>query len=100
LGNHEITPEIKLNYGIGYFRLVNPNYAVRKKNDQFALQSKDLGWELDIGATFQILDSVSFESQFGYFFNGSAFDYYDREHDIWRSARDTFAWANVLAFNF
>ncbi|MDR2353844.1 MAG: hypothetical protein LBF22_11970 [Deltaproteobacteria bacterium] len=100
LGNHEITPEIKLNYGIGYFRLVNPNYAVLKNNGQFTLQSKDLGWELDIGATFQILDSVSFETQFGYFFNGSAFDYYDRDYDIWRSARDTFAWANVLTFNF
>jgi hypothetical protein len=99
LGNHEITPEIKLNYGIGYFRLVNPNYAVNV-NEKWVLQSKDLGWELDMGATFQILESVSFETQFGYFFNGSAFDYYDQGQRIWRSARDTFAWANVLAFNF
>jgi hypothetical protein len=100
LGNHEITPEIKLNYGIGFFRLVNPNYAQRNTHGQWILQSKDLGWELDLGATFQILDKVSFETQFGYFFNGSAFDYYDRQNDIWHSARDTFAWANVLAFTF
>jgi hypothetical protein len=100
LGNHEITPEIKLNYGIGYFSLVNPNYALRTNNDQLVLQSKDLGWELDIGATFQILDSVTFETQFGYFFNGNAFDYYDAANNTWRNARDTFAWANVLSFTF
>jgi hypothetical protein len=99
LGNHEITPEIKLNYGIGYFRLVHQNIA-KRVNDQWVLQSKDLGLELDIGATFQILDKVSFESQFGYFFNGSAFDYCDTTNHTWRTAKDTFAWANVLTFNF
>jgi hypothetical protein len=85
LGNHAINDDIKLNYGIGYFRLV-------EAYDEGA--SKSLGFELDLGATFQIVDNLSFETQFGYMFNGSAYK------DDGRSPKDTFAWANVLAVTF
>jgi hypothetical protein len=115
LGRHQITPEIKLNYGIGYFRLVHPN--VRWWIDGggngntipywnvYQEQSRDLGWEIDVGATFQILDNLSFETQFGYMFNGKAYDQpqYDAttgEFQGMKSAKDTFAWANVLSFTF
>jgi hypothetical protein len=102
LGNHQITPEIKLNYGIGYFRLVHPTFAYDVTNGERE-QSRDLGWEIDLGATFQILDNLTFETQFGYMFNGKAFDVplYDGGTYIGNAhAKDTFAWANVLAFTF
>jgi hypothetical protein len=111
LGNHQITPKIKLNYGIGYFRLVEPNARFnldRLGEEDWLTQSKDLGWEIDVGVTFQILDNLSFETQFGYMFNGKAFDAAvfddagaDRLHVVgWHKAKDTFAWSNVLAFTF
>jgi hypothetical protein len=87
LGNHAINDDIRFNYGLGYFGLVSKQYVN---------QSKNIGFEVDLGATFQILDSLSFETQFGYMFNGSA--YKAAVND--RSPKDTFAWANVLAVTF
>ncbi|MDR1165508.1 MAG: hypothetical protein LBO66_06480 [Deltaproteobacteria bacterium] len=104
LGNHEITPDIKLNYGIGYFRLVEPGWKVDSASGGYYGRyegKKDLGWEIDLGATFQILDNLSFETQFGYMFNGGAYDINVLgSGNGWNSAKDTFAWANVLAFTF
>jgi hypothetical protein len=95
LGNHAINDDIKLNYGIGYFRLVESWH----NNINGFRQSKDLGFEIDLGATFQILDNLSFETQFGYMFNGSAYDGWNN-NGVWSNAKDTFAWANVLAVTF
>jgi hypothetical protein len=95
LGNHSITDDISLNYGVGFFRLVAQDY----RN-----QSKNLGWEIDLGASFQLLDNLSFETKFGYMFNGDAWKGYggpanapniDRD-----SPKDTFDWVNVLAVTF
>jgi hypothetical protein len=117
MGNHTIIPDfIKMNYGIGYFQLVKPTHLwawdgvdwnqgvfvdpALVNTAVYRNQSKDLGWEIDVGFTFQIFESVYFETEFGYFFNGSAFDTWDSATHTWKSAKDTFAWENVLAFNF
>jgi hypothetical protein len=83
LGNHAINDDIKLNWGLGYLMLA------KAPIDSW---SKSVGFEVDLGATFQILDNLSFESQFGYMFNGKALR--DPKPD------GTFAWLNVLAVTF
>ncbi|MDR1111485.1 MAG: hypothetical protein LBP92_12550 [Deltaproteobacteria bacterium] len=87
LGNHSLNDAIRLNYGIGAFRLVNQTYAN---------QSKNLGLELDAGATFQIIDNLSFETQFGYLFNGDAYKVPASSKD----PKNTFSWMNVMAITF
>ena len=116
LGNHTIIPDkIKMNYGIGYFQLVKPSMVcIDAGGGDFSpapfvpagtypssrYPSKDLGWEIDLGFTFQILESVWLETEFGYFFNGDAFETFDLVSHTWRDPKDTFAWATVLAFEF
>jgi hypothetical protein len=115
IGVHHLVPDkIKMNYGVGYFRLNKPAmlwveddtgfhaapYLVNGSTESFRYQSKDLGYELDLGFTFQILTNVWLETQFGYFFNGKAFDFYDISSASFKSAKDTFYWANMLAIHF
>ncbi|MDR1109744.1 MAG: porin [Deltaproteobacteria bacterium] len=108
LGNHAINDDIRLNYGIGYFRLVSLpaiGFDANGNVRTYPNRSKSLGVEVDLGATFQILDNLSFETKFGYMFNGSAYrnSGYDPGTDAaWygQKPKDTFAWANVLAVTF
>jgi hypothetical protein len=116
LGNHSINDDIRLNYGLGFFRLVSlpndPRAAGPAGVGPYTGQpnrSKSLGVEIDLGATFQILDNLSFETQFGYMFNGGAYrnSRYDPDAAtgdpvavIGRKAKNTFAWANVLSVTF
>jgi hypothetical protein len=116
LGNHTIIPDkLKLNYGIGYFRLAKPTFVwVQDANGDWNAnaftginntapirhQSKDLGWEIDFGVTFNIFENVWLETEFGYFFNGSAFERWNDVTQTWVDPKDTFAWATVLAFEF
>jgi hypothetical protein len=108
LGNHHINDDIALNWGIGYFSLVHP-YAIsipgltpqQRSHMNF---SKSLGWELDLGVTIQLLDNLTFESQFGYFFNGAAFDRYVATDvngwAVWEGADNTVKWFNTLNVSF
>jgi hypothetical protein len=89
LGNHSINDDIAINYGVGYFRRVST------LDFGWGKISKSLGWEIDLGVTFQLLDNLSFESKFGYMFNGSAYKW-----GTDAKIKDTFAWANVLAVTF
>jgi hypothetical protein len=113
LGNHAINDDIRLNYGLGYFRLVSLPYtndwlrAGIGPNGATPNTSKSLGFEIDFGATFQILDNLSFESQFGYMFNGNA--YKQSQYRVINGnitavyapkPKNTFAWANVLSVTF
>jgi hypothetical protein len=109
LGNHKITPEIAVNYSIGYFRLVEPAvwwalYTALNGHTHYQAQSKELGWEIDLGFTFQLYEHLSFETQFGYMFNGDAYGIYEgaglNEIGRWHDPKDTFAWANVVSFTF
>ncbi|MDR2405800.1 MAG: hypothetical protein LBE27_05460 [Deltaproteobacteria bacterium] len=116
LGNHTIIPDkISMNYGLGYFRLAKPSlvwvgddnggyyaapFVQSGDPSPFRYQSKDLGWEIDLGFTFFIFENVYLETQIGYMFNGDAFEYWDDDAKAWKDPKDTFAWANVLAFQF
>ncbi|MDR1109743.1 MAG: hypothetical protein LBP92_03350, partial [Deltaproteobacteria bacterium] len=117
LGNHAINDDIRINYGLGYFRLVSVPFNHRPDDwngpngvydSGIPNRSKTLGFEIDLGATFQILDNLSFETQFGYMFNGSAYrqSWYEQDANndpiavYGPKPKDTFAWANVLRVTF
>ncbi|MDR1577599.1 MAG: hypothetical protein LBT86_05150 [Deltaproteobacteria bacterium] len=96
LGNHAITDSIKINYGIGHFELVEEYWSGGKK---------DLGVEVDLGVHIQLLENLTFESQFGYMFNGKAYrnvSGYDVNSEAIYSldAKDTFAWLSALTVSF
>jgi hypothetical protein len=114
-GYHQLVPDqIKFNYAFGYFRLIKPAmiwiaddtgyhaapYLVNGSTESFRYQSKDLGYELDLGFTFEILKNVRLETNFGYFFNGDAFDYYDKASSSFKPAKDTFYWQNIFSIYF
>ncbi|MDR1871205.1 MAG: hypothetical protein LBS60_04635 [Deltaproteobacteria bacterium] len=92
LGNHNFTDKIRFNWGIGYFRLVEEEYIG---------QNKDLGVEVDLGLRVQLLQGVTYETQFGYMFNGDAWRNGRGTTAIpYKDAKDTYAWLNALQFSF
>jgi hypothetical protein len=92
LGNHNFAKNIRFNWGIGAFRLVEETYRG---------QSKDLGVEIDVGIRVGLLQGVTFESQFGYMFNGEAWENGIQGNAAsYRDAKDTYAWLNALQFSF
>jgi hypothetical protein len=92
LGNHNFTPAVRFNWGIGMFRLVEQTYLN---------QSKDLGVEVDLGVRIQVIKGVTFETQLGYLFNGQAWRNGDgTEASPYRDSKDTYAWLNALHFSF
>ena len=127
-GNHAFTDDIAMHYGLGYLALSNPNYKVVNKasftqanapgqqfhNIGYKEQDKDLGFEIDLGFTFQLLDNLTFDSTFGYMFTGDAYkslkgykitDVNDgagtaRVKAVWEDSKDAYIWANTLTFAF
>ncbi len=147
-GNHAFTDDISMNYGIGYLALNNPTYKAIDRavftvatgspdtggaagtavgtwdGYRYKNQEKDLGIELDLGFTFQLLDNLSFNTTFGYMFNGDAYkelkgyrntltraattptvggvDLGDRINTkaVWEDADDSYVWYNTLTFSF
>jgi hypothetical protein len=64
--------------------------------------SDDLGWEIDVGVTWDIMEGLSFNSEFGVFFPGDAFDYRrwngtDWERESWD---EIYRWTNSLTYEF
>jgi hypothetical protein len=94
-GDHSFTKDVKIHFGLGYFRLVNPR-DTHQVNGRDVENSKELGYEFDLGVIAKLLDNVSFESHFGYFVNGDAF----KDYDTGQKAKNTYAWANALIFTF
>ncbi|MDR0548982.1 MAG: hypothetical protein LBI10_06185 [Deltaproteobacteria bacterium] len=92
LGNHNFTDTVRFNWGIGYFELVE---------EQYLGQKKDLGVEVDVGIRVQIIKGVTYESQFGYLFNGDAWRNGNGTAAYrYRDAKDTYAWLNAVQFAF
>jgi hypothetical protein len=106
LGDHDFTKDVRFHWGLGYFRAVKPrarHLVGYNQNNQeiWADDSKELGYEADIGVIAKLLDNVTFESHFGYFVNGAAFKTYDNANPgHGEKAKDTYAWANALIFTF
>lgn len=122
VGKHSFTPEITMNYAVGYLALNHPNYRIVDQarwdvgtgainQARYAEQKKDLGLELDLGFSFQLLDNLRFSSLFGYMFTGDAYKTlkgftYANNHGegdikaVWADGDDSYVWYNVLQFNF
>jgi len=69
--------------------------------------SDDLGWEIDLGMTYQIMEGLTLNSEFGVLFTGDAFDYLTSasfanpaapisRHD-WGNI---YRWTNTLSYEF
>jgi hypothetical protein len=123
-GNHAFTDDISLHYGLAYLGLVNSNYSVASSgtyNDAtgaYAItgyqdQDKDLGFEIDLGLSFQLLDNLKLASGFGYMFNGDALKNlkgYNLSgpdgaanrtiNASWEDPEDSYVWFNSLTFSF
>jgi hypothetical protein len=62
--------------------------------------SDQLGWEIDLGATYEIMEGLSLNSEFGILFTGSAFDYRNTatgEREQWGPV---VRWVNTLTYEF
>jgi hypothetical protein len=125
-GKHAFTDDITLHYAIGYLALNKPNYRIintaaatdRTDPDTWTFgyqeQGKDLGFEVDLGFSFQLLDNLQLTSSFGYMFNGDAYKQFrgyqvngtDTPDDpatltgVWEDADDSYVWQNTLTFSF
>ena len=136
-GNHAFTDDISMHYAVGYLALNNPNYravnsmtvvgagAASDFTDiavtpvSYIEQDKDLGVELDLGFTFQLLDNLTYTTMFGYMFTGDAFkqlkgytytetaagtpgngDAEGRMNAVWANGKDAYVWQNTLQFDF
>jgi hypothetical protein len=62
--------------------------------------SDQLGWEIDLGATYEIVEGLSFNSEFGVLFTGSAFDYRDPTTGERKSWGEVYRWVNTLTYEF
>jgi hypothetical protein len=61
-------------------------------------ESNELGWEIDAGATYEIMEGLSLNSEFGVLFTGDAFDYTNASgvHE-WGPI---YRWVNTLTYEF
>ncbi|MDR2349684.1 MAG: hypothetical protein LBF41_03510 [Deltaproteobacteria bacterium] len=92
LGNHAITENVTLNYGVGHFSKV-ADYFV--KADVKA--SKKLGTEFDLGVTAKFSENISYSTKVGYFIPGA---YHNDRHATNEYKNDVWGWANELVFSF
>lgn len=87
MGNHSLTPEVQLNYGVAHFE------KSRTRDDV----SKNMGTELDLGLTIQLLDNMQFSTKAGYFLTG---DYYKEQYNRRDYDKNIMAWGNELIISF
>ncbi len=62
--------------------------------------NSDLGWELDFGITWTIMEGLTLNSEFGVLFTGDAFDYRNSvtgERENWG---EIYRWVNTLTYEF
>ncbi len=62
--------------------------------------SDQLGWEIDLGATCEIMDGLTLNSEFGVLFAGSAFDYRNPATFERESWGPIYRWVNTLTYEF
>jgi hypothetical protein len=61
--------------------------------------SSELGWEIDLGATYEIIEGLSLNSEFGVLFTGDALDYLDGG-GVRHSWGPIYRWVNTLTYEF
>ena len=91
-GRHAFTGDITMLYSVAYLAL----------NKVLPGAKKDIGWEVDLGFNFQLLDNLNLNTTFGYLFTGGAFDGYEDNpnRDQGYKAADAYSWYNSLTFSF
>ncbi len=120
-GNHAFTDDISMHYAVAYLALNQPNYRIADRgafnaDGTYAIgyteQDKDMGFEVDLGFSFKLLDNLTLTSGFGYMFNGDAYKSlrgYTVTQDAagnlstkanWEDAEDSYVWNNTLTFSF
>jgi len=64
--------------------------------------SDDLGWEIDAGFTWSIMEGLTLNSEFGVFFPGEAFDYRIFNGTSWEREEwdEIYTWTNTLTYEF
>jgi hypothetical protein len=62
--------------------------------------SDDLGWEIDFGITWTIMEGLTLNSEFGVLFTGDAFDYRNTETGEREDWGEIYRWVNTLTFEF
>ncbi|MBN2223076.1 MAG: hypothetical protein JW765_00220 [Deltaproteobacteria bacterium] len=62
--------------------------------------SHGLGWEIDAGMTYEIMEGLSINSEFGVLFTGDAFDYFDVTTGATHSWGPIYRWVNTLTYEF
>jgi hypothetical protein len=62
--------------------------------------SDDLGWEIDFGITWTIMEGLTLNSEFGVLFTGDAFDYRNTETGEREEWGEIYRWVNTLTFEF
>ena len=62
--------------------------------------SKDLGWEIDVGLTYEIMEGLTFNTEFGILFTGNAFDYRDPNTFERKDWGNIYRWVNTLSYEF
>jgi hypothetical protein len=87
MGNHSLTKEVQLNYGVAHFEKSKTRDGV----------AKDMGTEIDLGLTIQLLDNLKFSTKAGYFITG---DYYKERYDRRDYGKNIMAWGNELIISF
>ncbi|MDR2199878.1 MAG: hypothetical protein LBR53_10575 [Deltaproteobacteria bacterium] len=92
MGNHKITDNVTLNYGVADFRRTR---GYRLSDGRSV--SKHLGTEFDLGIVVKFLENVQFSSKVGVFSSGN---YYKERYlnDVFDGT--VWAWGNELIFNF
>ena len=96
-GAHAFTDDVTLQYGLGYLSLNKVGDTKFDENGsgiQGTKGEKSIGFETDLGLRVQLLDNLSFSTNFGYLFAGSALK--DENGD----KENAYAWYNTLTFSF
>jgi hypothetical protein len=102
MADHNLTERLMLHAAVGYFALVNtPDRNAYLAPLQTEELSKDLGWELDLGLNWKIMEGLDFTSMFGYFWGGSAWDYGNAVQNVLgEDTGNAYAWRNMLWMSF
>lgn len=109
--NHNITEVLMMHAALGYFSLVNTpdrndyNAALAAAGIASAATeelSKELGFEVDLGLNWKIMEGLDFTTMFGYFFAGDAWNLGGAltNSNLNVEAGNAYAWRNMLWMSF